>query len=127
MADVLRGFVKLLAVVIAAAPFVLTGLISVSGTTSLAVVAPNGLWMFAAVFVAGLARHRDMAARGIYPLTTKGGSLIDRTARRNRRHDRTLAQSGQSSGIALYDYADPYARRKSAIGWHRRQRAERSR
>ncbi len=51
MADVLRGFVKLLAVVIAAAPFVLTGLISVSGTTSLAVVAPNGLWMLAAVFV----------------------------------------------------------------------------
>lgn len=52
MAGVLRGFLKLLAVVIAAAPFVLTGLVSLSGTTSLAVVAPNGLWMLAAFFIA---------------------------------------------------------------------------
>jgi hypothetical protein len=51
MASVLRSFLKLLAVVIAAAPFVLVGLMSLAGTTSLAVVAPNGLWMLAAIFI----------------------------------------------------------------------------
>jgi hypothetical protein len=51
MAGVLRGFLKVLAVVIAAAPFVSAGIVSLSGTTSLAVVAPNGLWMLAAMFV----------------------------------------------------------------------------
>lgn len=51
MAGVLRGFLKLLAVVIAVAPFVLAGLISLTGTTSLAVVALNGLWMLAAIFI----------------------------------------------------------------------------
>lgn len=51
MSGVLRGLLKLLAVVIAAAPFVLAGLISFTGTTSLAVVAPNGLWMLAAIFI----------------------------------------------------------------------------
>lgn len=51
MAGVLRGFLKLFAVVVAAAPFLLTGLVSLSGTTSLAVVAPNGLWLLAAIFV----------------------------------------------------------------------------
>lgn len=51
MAGVLRGFLKLLALVIAAAPFALAGLVSLSGTTSLAIVAPKGLWMLAAIFV----------------------------------------------------------------------------
>ncbi len=51
MAGALRVFLKLLAVVIAAAPFVLAGLVTLSGTTSLAVVAPNGLWMLAAIFI----------------------------------------------------------------------------
>ena len=51
MAGVLRAFLKALAVVIAAAPFVLAGIVSLSGTTSLAVVATNGLWMLAAIFV----------------------------------------------------------------------------
>jgi hypothetical protein len=41
----------LLAVVIAAAPFVLLAIVSLSGTTSLAVVAPNVLWTLAAIFV----------------------------------------------------------------------------
>jgi hypothetical protein len=50
MAGVLRGFLKVLAVVIAAAPFMLAALVSLSGTTGLA-VAPNGLWMLAALFV----------------------------------------------------------------------------
>lgn len=43
------GFLKLLAVVIAIAPFVLAGL--VARTTSLAIVAPAGWWMLAAFFV----------------------------------------------------------------------------
>lgn len=51
MTDVLRGFLKLLAVVIAAAPFVVAAVLFLSGTTSLAVVAPNGLWMLGAIFV----------------------------------------------------------------------------
>jgi hypothetical protein len=51
MAGVLRSFLKLLAVAIAAAPFVVAALLSFSGTTSLAVVAPNGLWMLGAIFV----------------------------------------------------------------------------
>lgn len=51
MAGVLRGLLKLLAAVIAAAPFLLAALFFLSGTTSLAVVAPNGLWMLAAFFV----------------------------------------------------------------------------
>lgn len=51
MAGVLRGFLKLLAVALAATPFVLAGLISLAGPTSLAVVAPNGLWMLAAIFI----------------------------------------------------------------------------
>ena len=49
MAGVLRGFLRLLAVVIALAPFVAAGL--VSGTTSLAVVAPTGLWLLVGFFV----------------------------------------------------------------------------
>jgi hypothetical protein len=48
---VLRGFLRFLAVIIAAAPFVLVALLSMSGTTSLAVVSPSGLWMLAAIFV----------------------------------------------------------------------------
>jgi hypothetical protein len=51
MAGVLRGFLKLLAVVIAGAPFALAGFVYLNGTTSLAVVAPNGLWMLAAIFI----------------------------------------------------------------------------
>jgi hypothetical protein len=51
MAGVLRGFMQVLAAIIATAPFVLAGIVSLSGTTSLAVVAPNGLWMLAAIFV----------------------------------------------------------------------------
>jgi hypothetical protein len=49
MAGVLKGFLKLLAVVIALAPFVAARLFF--GTTSLAVVAPVGWWMLAAFFV----------------------------------------------------------------------------
>jgi hypothetical protein len=52
MALALRTILKMLAVVIAAAPFVLAGVVWLGGTTSLAVVAPNGLWVLAAVFVA---------------------------------------------------------------------------
>jgi len=52
MTGILRGFLKFLALVIAAAPFVLLGVVSLSGgTTSLAVVAPSGLWMLAAIFI----------------------------------------------------------------------------
>jgi hypothetical protein len=50
MTGVLRGFLKLLAVVIAMAPFALAALL-VTTTTSLAVVAPTGLWMLVAFFV----------------------------------------------------------------------------
>ncbi|GAM99096.1 hypothetical protein U91I_02736 [alpha proteobacterium U9-1i] len=37
--------------VVAAAPFVLAGLVMFGGTTSLAVVAPGGVWLLAAIFV----------------------------------------------------------------------------
>lgn len=47
----MRGFLRLLAVVAAAAPFVLAGLVLFGGTTSLAVVAPGGIWLLAAIFV----------------------------------------------------------------------------
>lgn len=47
----MKGFLKTLALVIAAAPFVFAALVLSSGTTSLAVVAPGGLWLIAAIFV----------------------------------------------------------------------------
>jgi hypothetical protein len=47
----MKGFLRLLAAVIAAAPFVLAGLVMSRGTTSLAVVAPGGMWLLAAIFV----------------------------------------------------------------------------
>lgn len=51
MAGVPRAVLRLLAVAIAAAPFVLAGLMALSGTTSLAIVAPSGLWILAAIFI----------------------------------------------------------------------------
>jgi hypothetical protein len=47
----MKGFLRLLAVVVAAAPFVLVGLVLFGGTISLAVVAPGGMWLLAAIFV----------------------------------------------------------------------------
>jgi hypothetical protein len=47
----MKAVLRLLAVVIALAPFVLAGLFLFGGTTSLAVVASGGLWMLAAIFV----------------------------------------------------------------------------
>jgi hypothetical protein len=47
----MKGLLRLLAVVVAAAPFVSTGLVLFGGTTSLAVVAPGGMWLLAAIFV----------------------------------------------------------------------------
>ncbi len=51
MTGILRGFLKFLGVIVAAAPFVLLGVVSLTSTTSLAVVAPSGLWMLAAIFI----------------------------------------------------------------------------
>lgn len=47
----MKAFLRLLALAIAAAPFVLALLFLSSGTTSLAVVAPSGMWLLAAIFV----------------------------------------------------------------------------
>jgi hypothetical protein len=50
----MKWFLKLLAVVVASVPFVLAGLVLFSGTTSLAVVAPGGMWLLATIFVVPL-------------------------------------------------------------------------
>ncbi len=47
----MKGFLKLLAAIVAAAPFVLAGVVLFGGATSLAVVAPGGMWLLAAFFV----------------------------------------------------------------------------
>jgi hypothetical protein len=47
----MKAFLRLLAVVVAAAPFVLAAFVLSGGTTSLAVVAPGGMWLLAAIFV----------------------------------------------------------------------------
>ncbi len=51
MRGALNIFLKVLAAVIAAAPFALTGVLYFSGTTSVALVAPGGFWVLAAIFV----------------------------------------------------------------------------
>jgi len=51
MAALVRPLLKVLAVAIAAASFVLAALLVLGSTTSLAVVAPSGRWLFAAYFV----------------------------------------------------------------------------
>jgi hypothetical protein len=47
----MKGILRSLALLIAAAPFVLVALVFLSGTTSLAVVAPGGIWLLATIFV----------------------------------------------------------------------------
>lgn len=47
----MKPLLRLLAVVIAAAPLALAGLFLFGSTTSLAVVAPGGLWTLAGIFV----------------------------------------------------------------------------
>lgn len=47
----MKVFLRLLALVVAAAPFVLATLVLSGGTTSLAVVAPGGMWLLAAIFI----------------------------------------------------------------------------
>lgn len=51
MRRALGAFLKGLAVVIAAAPFALTAFLYFGSATSLAIVAPGGVWMLAAVFI----------------------------------------------------------------------------
>jgi hypothetical protein len=48
----MKGYLRWLAVVVAAAPFVLAGLVLFGGTTSLVVVAPGGMGLLVAIFVA---------------------------------------------------------------------------
>ena len=51
MASFLKGVLRLIAIAIAAAPFLAAALLGFGATTSLAVVAPNGFWMLGAIFV----------------------------------------------------------------------------